>query len=78
MPNSPIEIIADSTRQGLGIGRIFEVNMAQFTDKDDFIPILKRHWRQYPPLYLYYVQTQHRPQKVQVVIEFLLEKSGQG
>ena len=71
--NDP-EIIADATRQGLGIGRIFEPNVEQFEDKDDFIPVLQKHWRQYPPVYLYYLQHSQKARKVQVLIEFLLEK----
>lgn len=73
--NDP-EIIADATRQGLGIGRIFEPNIQSFEDKDDFIPILQKYWREYPPLYLYYLQHSQKARKVQAVIEFLLEKVG--
>ncbi|OOF57353.1 LysR family transcriptional regulator [Rodentibacter myodis] len=72
--NDP-EIIADATRQGLGIGRIFEPNMQAFEDKDEFVPILQKHWREYPPLYLYYLQHSQKARKVQVVIDFLLEKT---
>lgn len=73
--NDP-EIIADATRQGLGIGRIFEPNMQTFEDKENFVPILQNHWREYPPLYLYYLQHSQKARKVQSVIEFLLEKMG--
>lgn len=73
--NDP-EIIADATRQGLGIGRIFEPNMQAFEDKEAFIPVLQKYWREYPPLYLYYLQHSQKARKVQVVIEFLLEKVG--
>ncbi len=66
------EVIADATRQGLGIGRIFTVNMAQFADRDNFIPILSEHWRHYPAVYLYYLRHKQRAKKVQAVIEFLL------
>ncbi|OOF44399.1 LysR substrate-binding domain-containing protein [Rodentibacter trehalosifermentans] len=72
--NDP-EIIADAARQGIGIGRIFEPNMQLFEDKDDFIPILQKHWREYPPLYLYYLQHNQKSRKMQTVIEFLLEKT---
>ena len=71
--NDP-EIIVDATRQGLGIGRIFEPHMQTFEDKDDFVPVLQKYWQQYPPLYLYYLQHSQKARKVQVVIEFLLEK----
>ncbi len=73
--NDP-EIIADATRQDLGIGRIFEPNMQTFADKEEFVPILQAHWREYPPLYLYYLQQAQKVRKVQTVIEFLLEKNG--
>lgn len=69
-----MEIIIDATRQGLGIGRIFETSLNILPNKEDFIPILQRHWRQYPALYLYYRQHSQKAKKVQVVIEFLLEK----
>ena len=68
------EVMLDGLRQGLGIARAFTSNMAQLADGETFIPILKSHWRQYPPLYLYYLQNSQKNRKVQVVIEFLLEK----
>lgn len=74
--NDP-EILLDATRQGLGIGRIFTRNMQQQPDRTDFIPVLQKHWRRYPPLYLYYLQHSQRTAKVQAVIEFLLEKTTQ-
>ena len=70
--NDP-EIILDATKQGLGIGRIFELNLTE-TDLAELVPILQKHWRSYPPVYLYYLQHSQKLKKVQVVIEFLLEK----
>ena len=74
--NDP-EILLDATRQGLGIGRAFTHNMQQLPDRTDFVPVLQKYWRQYPPLYLYYLQHSQRTKKVQAVIEFLLEKMAQ-
>lgn len=74
--NDP-EILLDATRQGLGIGRAFTLNMQQQPDRADFVPVLQKCWRQYPPLYLYYLQHSQRTKKVQAVIEFLLEKTAQ-
>ena len=74
--NDP-EILLDATRQGLGIGRAFTHNMQQQPDRADFVPVLQKYWRQYPPLYLYYLQHSQRTKKVQAVIEFLLEKTAQ-
>ena len=74
--NDP-EILLDATRQGLGIGRAFTHNMQQQPDHADFVPVLQKYWRQYPPLYLYYLQHSQRTKKVQAVIEFLLEKTAQ-
>ena len=74
--NDP-EILLDATRQGLGIGRVFTHNMQQQPDHADFVPVLQKYWRQYPPLYLYYLQHSQRTKKVQAVIEFLLEKTAQ-
>lgn len=73
MCNDP-DVLADATRQGVGIGRIFDMNMDTFEDKSQFIPILKPYWREYPPVYLYYLQHSQKVKKIQVVIEFLLEK----
>lgn len=75
--NDP-EVLLDATRQGIGIGRIFERNMQLLDDKTPFIPILQKHWRQYPALYLYYLQHSQKAKKIQVVIDFLLEKMGKG
>ena len=62
--NDP-EILLDATRQGLGIGRAFTHNMQQQPDRTDFVPVLQKYWRQYPPLYLYYLQHSQRTKKVQ-------------
>ncbi|EIG27890.1 LysR family transcriptional regulator [Haemophilus paraphrohaemolyticus] len=50
--------------------------MQAFEDKDDFVPILQKHGRQYPPISLYYLQHSPKARKAQVVIEFLWEKTG--
>lgn len=75
--NDP-EIIADCTRMGLGIGRIFAVNMQALPDKAEFIPVLEAYWCDSPPLYLYYLQHSQRAKRVQTVIDFLLEKAAAG
>lgn len=51
--------------------------MQAFEDKNDFVPILQKHWRQYLPIYLYYLQHSQKARKVQVVIKFLLENTGE-
>ena len=50
--------------------------MQAFEDKNDFVPILQKHWRQDPLIYLDYLQHSQKAGKVQVVIKFLLEKTG--
>ena len=60
--NDP-DVLLDATRQGLGIGRIFTHNMQQQTDSADFIPILQKYWRKFPPIYLYYPQHSQRVKK---------------
>lgn len=71
--NAPV--IADATRQGLGIGRIFEPIYQQLPDKDKFIPILKDYWRSYPGVYVYFYQHSQKAKRVRVLIDFLLEKN---
>lgn len=80
MPHSittnDIEVIADGVRQGLGIGRLFEPVHARLPDKAQFIPVLQDYWRTYPGVYLYYLQHSQKAQRIRVLINFLLEKSG--
>lgn len=67
-------MIADTVRQGMGIGRLFEPVAAQLYDKENFIPVLERYWQTYPPVYLYYLQNSQKARRVRVLIDFLLEK----
>lgn len=69
-----IEVIIDSTRQGLGIGRIFEPVYEQLRDKEDFIPVLEKYWNTYPAVYLYYLQHSQKAQRIRALIDFLAEK----
>lgn len=63
------EQILDATRQGLGIGRIFE----PLAKDSSLVPVLRAHWVTFPENYLYYLPTQHRAKKLQVLIDFLLD-----
>ena len=69
-----LDVMIDATRQGLGIGRIFESSFKQQPDQQDFIPILQDYWISYPPIYLYYPQHSQKAKRVRVLIDFLLEK----
>lgn len=73
-----IEVTADAVRQGLGIGRLFEPIHAALADREAFLPVLERHWRTYPPLYLYFPQNSQRAKRVRAVIDFLTERAGRG
>lgn len=70
------EMAIDAIRQGIGIGRIFEPQWQQQPDKADFIPVLEAHWQPFPPHYLYFQPQAQKAKRVQVVIDFLLGKSG--
>lgn len=72
--NDEVDLLVDATRQGLGIGRIFESTLNNQADKADFIPILQDYWINYPPVYLYYHQNSQKAKRVKVLIDFLLEK----
>ncbi|WP_281167289.1 LysR substrate-binding domain-containing protein [Thiofilum flexile] len=79
MPHSiitnDIEVIADGVRQHLGIGRLFVPVHARLPDRDSFIPVLEPYWRNYPGVYLYYLQNSQKAGRIRTVINFLLEKS---
>ncbi len=68
-----IDVIADSVRQNLGIGRLFEPVHRQLPDRDAFIPVLEPFWRGYPALYLYFPQNSQRAKRIRAVIDFLAE-----
>lgn len=72
------DVMADAVRKGIGIGRIFERNHRLLADhQTNFIPILEDYWVRYPDVYLYYVPHSQKAKRVQVLIEFLLEKCKQ-
>ena len=72
MCNDP-EVMADAVRNGLGIGRIFTANWAQFADRERFLPVLEKYWQNYPALYLYYPQQSSQAKRIRAVVDFLLE-----
>lgn len=73
--NDEVDLMVDATRQGLGIGRIFESTLALQADRADFVPILEDHWIEYPPVYLYFLQNSQKIGRIKVWIDFLLEKA---
>ena len=73
--NDEVDLMVDATRQGLGIGRIFESTLALQVDKADFVPILQEYWVQYPPVYLYFLQNSQKIGRIKVWIDFLMEKA---
>ncbi|MGR6981638.1 LysR family transcriptional regulator [Testudinibacter sp. P27/CKL/0425] len=70
-----LEVVLDAVPQGLGIGRIFEPILQREHDAADFIPLLPDYWKTYPPLSLYYLQNSQKAKRVQVLIDFLIEKT---
>lgn len=73
--NDEVDLMVEATRQGLGIGRIFESTLNLQTDKSAFIPILQDYWVEYPPVYLYFLQNSQKIGRIKVWIDFLLEKT---
>lgn len=69
-----IDVMNDAIRAGLGIGRIFEPIHSLQPDRDAFIPVLEPYWRPYPPVCLYYLQKSQKAKRVQVLVEFLLDR----
>lgn len=72
--NDDAELMVDATRQGLGIGRIFQSILDLQPDKADFIPLLQDYWISYPPIYLYYLQNSQKLKRIKVLIDFLRHK----
>ena len=75
--NDEVDLLVDATRQGLGIGRIFESTLNQQPDRENFIPILQDYWVSYAPVYLYYHQHSQKAKRIKVLIDFLLDKMTQ-
>lgn len=69
------EMAIDAIRQGFGIGRIFEPQYERLESKIDLLPVLKKHWQTFQPMYLYYQPKSQKVKRVQVLIEFLQEKA---
>lgn len=69
-----IDVMIDGVRAGLGIGRIFTPILQLQTDHSQFIPVLQKYWKSYPPVYLYYPQHSHKAKRIQVLIDFLRNK----
>ncbi|WP_373778538.1 LysR family transcriptional regulator [Glaesserella sp.] len=63
-------MLIDAVSQGMGIGRIFE----PLVPKQGFVPVLAQHWLTFPESYIYYPPMQHKPKKVQLLLDFLAEK----
>lgn len=72
-----IDVIADSIRAGLGIGRLFEPVMATQADRGEFVPVLREHWRTYPATYLYFPQNSQRAKRIRAVIDFFVDNTPQ-
>ena len=74
--SNDIEVMADGIRNGLGIGRLFEPVYQLQPDNKNFIPVMESYWKTYPPVYLYYLKSAGKTNKVKSLIDFLLNKTG--
>lgn len=70
--SNDIDVMADGIRSGLGIGRLFEPIWQLQPDKEQFIPVMERYWKTYPPVYLYYPKNAGKTKRVKALIDFLL------
>lgn len=72
-----IDTMNDAIRYGIGIGRIFEPILNIQPDKHLFIPILEPYWKTHPAVYLYYLKHSQKARRVQVLIDFIINKTRQ-
>lgn len=70
--SNDIDVMADGIRNGLGIGRLFEPVHQLQPDQETFVPVMKRYWKTYPPVYLYYLQSAGKTKRVKALIDFLI------
>ncbi len=68
------EMVIDAIQQGLGIGRIFEPQYERLINRENLLPILEPYWQTFQPLYLYYQPKSQNAKRIQVFIDFLMEK----
>ncbi|MBS0968594.1 MULTISPECIES: LysR family transcriptional regulator [Yersiniaceae] len=70
--SNDIDVMADGIRNGLGIGRLFEPVYRLQPDREAFIPVMARFWKTYPPVYLYYLKSAGKTNRVKALIDFLI------
>lgn len=73
--SNDIDVMADGIRSGLGIGRLFEPIHGLQPDKEQFIPVMEKYWKTYPPVYLYYPKNAGKTKRVKTLIDFLIKRT---
>ncbi|MBO1503359.1 MULTISPECIES: LysR family transcriptional regulator [Serratia] len=73
--SNDIDVMADGIRSGLGIGRLFEPIHSLQPDKEQFIPVMEKYWKTYPPVYLYYPKNAGKTKRVKTLIDFLIKRT---
>ncbi len=73
--SNDIDVMADGIRSGLGIGRLFEPIHSLQPDKEQFIPVMDKYWKTYPPVYLYYPKNAGKTKRVKTLIDFLIKRT---
>ena len=80
MPNALVvndtDLMVDATLKGLGIGRMVEPAIKHLLDSGDLVPVLKKYWYPYAPLYVYFHRNTQKAKRVRVLIDFLVERLG--
>ena len=65
--------IISAIHAGVGIGRIFD--NAPDVALNGLIPVLEENWLCFPETFLYFMPNRYKAKRVQVVIDFLLQKN---
>ena len=68
------DAMVDAAEKGLGIGRIVMPIVTKHLNDGRLKPVLEKHWRPYPGLYIYFMQNSQKARRVRALIDFLVEK----
>lgn len=65
------DVLIDMVAQGFGVGSLLDTLVQERFDSGEFIPVLSAHWRDVPPLYMYYTQDNKQSRKVRCFVDFV-------
>lgn len=70
--SNDIDVMADGSLNGLGIGCLFEPIWQLQPDREQFIPVMESYWKTYPPVYIYSPKNAGKTKRVKALIDFLI------